>query len=343
VGTPDGKGGLGRIVAVSWSVPLDTLITDDPDEAALILQRGGLVAFPTETVYGLGGDATRAEVIARIFRAKGRPSDNPLIVHVSSAGDIGQACDNVPESALRLLEAFAPGPITVVVPRTGRVAPEVSAGLDTVAVRIPSHPIAQALIKAARIPVAAPSANRSGRPSATTWTAVRDDLDGLIDAILTGDRPEVGIESTVVDCTVDPPAVLRAGGVSLEELRRVWPGLSGQGKRFSASPGTRHPHYAPRATVEIVAGPCPTAGAAYIGLESGKRAGAPGTAAAEMAGGYAATCLVKDTEEYAHHLYNFFRQCDAAGVKTIHCQRAQEGGLGRALSDRINRAAATGP
>jgi L-threonylcarbamoyladenylate synthase len=338
VGTSHGKGGLGRIVALSWSV--DTLITDDPAEAALILQRGGLVAFPTETVYGLGGDATRTDVIADIFRAKGRPSDNPLIVHISSVEDLWQVCAKVPESALRLLDAFAPGPMTVVIPRAGRVAPEVSAGLDTVAVRIPSHPLALALIEAAGLPVAAPSANRSGRPSATTWTAVRDDLGGSIDAILTGERSEVGIESTVVDCTVDPPAVLRAGGVSLEELRRVCPTLVGQGERLSASPGTRHPHYAPHASVEIVEGPRHAAGAAYIGFETGHRAGAEGTAAVESDGEYALVCLVKDTREYAHHLYNFFRECDAAGVRTIHCQRAPEDGLGRALSDRITRAAA---
>jgi L-threonylcarbamoyladenylate synthase len=142
----------------------------------------------------------------------------------------------------------------------------------------------------------------------------------------------------VVDCTADPPAVLRAGGVSLEELRRVWPGLAGRGDRLSASPGTRHPHYAPQASVAIVEGPRHSAGAAYIGFERGHQ-----DPAAESAGEYALICLVKDTGEYAHHLYDFFRQCDRAGVGTIHCQRAPEGGLGRALSDRISRAAGASP
>ncbi|MBO6576539.1 MAG: threonylcarbamoyl-AMP synthase [Rhodothermales bacterium] len=303
-----------------------TIITDDVQEAAAIIRGGGLVAFPTETVFGLGADATQAQAVDAVFAAKGRPADNPLIVHLSDAADLASVSRSHSASASRLLEVFAPGPLTVVVPADERLAPGVTAGLGTVGVRIPAHPTALALIRAAQVPVAAPSANRSGRPSATTWQAAAEELHGRVDAVLRGERSGVGIESTVVDCVVDPPAILRAGGISLESLRSVIAGVQARGDREQASPGTRHPHYAPRARVRIVEGARPDASAAWVGMVT------PPT-------GYAMQLVVESERQYAHELYDFFRQVDAAGLAEVHCQLPPEGGLGTALRDRIRRAA----
>lgn len=304
-----------------------TRILTDPAEAGRLIRSGKLVAFPTETVFGLGADATDAHAIARLFRAKGRPSDNPLIVHLGSVDQVSDVSAEIPEAASALLSAFAPGPITVIVPRGGQIVPEVSAGLNTIGIRIPSHATARDVLRAAAVPVAAPSANRSGRPSGTTWQAVLADLDGRIDGLLMGDRPQVGIESTVVDCTGSVPVVLRLGSVSLEQLRDVAPDISETGGRTEASPGTRHPHYAPSASVIVVTAPRPRDGAAYIGSKVPE----PGYVIAEE---------VPDLESYAHALYAFFRKADAAGVKQIDCERPTDGGIGRALLDRLLRAEA---
>ena len=287
------------------------------------------MAIPTETVYGLGADATNPDAVASIFRAKGRPADNPLIVHVYDANQLGQVAERVSLAARRLLEAFAPGPITVVVPRGSAVAPSVSAGLDTVAVRIPDEPLAREVLRLAATPVAAPSANRSGRPSPTTWQAVAADLEGRVDAILRGPRCQVGIESTVVDCTTTPPSILRAGGVSLEQLRDVIPDIAPRGGREAASPGTRHPHYAPEANVRVVRQPEPSSTSAYIGLT------APPS-------GYGLVEHVDSLQAYAHALYAFFRNADRAGLERIDCQEVLPEGLGVAILDRIRRAAAAG-
>jgi L-threonylcarbamoyladenylate synthase len=304
-----------------------TRILDDPEEAAAVIRSGGLVAFPTETVYGLGADALNPDAIAAVFAAKGRPDDNPLIVHVAEVSGVSQVCDAIPPAASALLAAFSPGPLTLVVPRSERVPPSVSAGLGTVGVRIPGHPVAQALLRAARCPVAAPSANRSGRPSATTWEAVLADLDGRVDAVLRGSRPKVGIESTVVDCTGPVPAILRAGSVTLEQLRTVIPETIARGEREAASPGTRHLHYAPDARVRVVEAPSPRSTAAYIGWSR------PGD-------GYMLESLVDGLDEYAHALYDFFRRCDQAGVQEIDCEWPTDVGIGRALQDRLRRAEA---
>lgn len=293
-----------------------------------MLRRGGLAAFPTETVYGLGADATDADAVAAVFAAKGRPADNPLIVHVARAEDTAALAD-VPPLARALFEAFAPGPLTLVLPSRGVLPAAVTAGLDTVAVRVPALALARELIGAAGVPVVAPSANRSGRPSPTTWEAVRDDLGGRIDAVLVGPPTVVGIESTVVDATGSVPVVLRPGSVTLSDLRRVAPGAREAEDRLddaARSPGTRHRHYAPRTPVNILWGPHPPPrGAAYIGLER-----PPGV--------YALVLSCRTVEEYAHGLYDFFRRADAAGVTRIDAQPVREVGLGRALMDRLRRA-----
>ncbi|CAN5571836.1 L-threonylcarbamoyladenylate synthase [soil metagenome] len=309
----------------------DTLLLTSAEEAAAILRAGGTVAFPTETVYGLGADALNPETVAKVFTAKGRPSDNPLIVHLADAADIKSVAE-LNELARRLATAFMPGPLTLVLPRKDVVPDIVTAGLHTVAVRIPDEPLAQRLIELAGVPVVAPSANRSGRPSPTTWEAVQTDLDGRIAAILKGASKRIGIASTVVDVTGDVPLVLRAGGLSIEEIGRVAPDVAfytasaGEAVR---SPGLLHRHYSPKARVILVDAAHEaegSEGAAFIGLDP-------------PAGEFDLVEHCADISHYAHALFDFFRRCDAAGVKTIFAQRIAEAGLGRALMDRLRRAA----
>src|SRR5690606_21353072 len=309
---------------------MTTVLTDSPEEAASYLRRGQTVAFPTETVYGLGADAFNPDAVRLIFEAKGRPPDNPLIVHVATREQIDEVVASRSAAANRLIEGFFPGPLTVILPKSYAVPPEVTAGLETVAVRMPDHPVAQAFLRACGRPVAAPSANRSGRPSPTTWEAVRDDLDGRIGCILRGERAPLGLESTVVDCTVDPPVVLRAGAVSVEDLLEAVGELAfspARGERPTRSPGLKHRHYAPSAKVIIVDHPPDELHEqeAYIGME-------------EPENPFLHQRICSSVDEYAYELFDFFRQCDAVGIRTIYCQKVREEGLGVALMDRLRRA-----
>ncbi len=266
---------VARRIAVDPAAPDPAVIA----AAAAVLRRGGLVAFPTETVYGLGADALDPAAVARIFAAKGRPAHDPLIVHVLDAAGAAQVAAILPPAAVRLAAAFWPGPLTLVVPR-GRAVPDaVSAGLDSVAVRAPAHPVARALIAAAGVPIAAPSANRFGHTSPTTAGHVMADLAGRVDLVLDGGPADIGVESTVVDCLVDPPAVLRPGGVTLEALREVIPAIRSSAPELRAAameaaaadagggeapsgaetpplraPGLLARHYAPRARLVLVRG-----------------------------------------------------------------------------------------
>ncbi len=316
---------------------MKTRITRSPRVAAMVLRDGGLVAFPTETVYGLGADARNKHAITAIFKAKGRPPDNPLIVHLADPALLSQVAMRVPKSAQRLLARFAPGPLTVIVPRHPDVPPAVTAGLDTVAVRIPNHPVAQALLTAYGGPIAAPSANRSGRPSPTTWRAVAEELDGRIPCILRGSASPIGLESTVLDCTGSHPAILREGAISREALRGVCPQLADYNppsvKEPPRSPGQKYRHYAPTAQVVLVDQPqdVPTrraAQTAYIGLTHDGFPVRPRRVR-----------RCRDTAEYARLLFRFFRACEKHGVRWIYCQRVPETGIGRALMDRLRRAA----
>ncbi|WP_022835608.1 L-threonylcarbamoyladenylate synthase [Salisaeta longa] len=313
---------------------MKTLCTSDVERAAAVLRSGALVAFPTETVYGLGADALDAAAVASIFAAKGRPADNPLITHVASVVEARLLADVLPEAAETLLHAFAPGPLTVIVPRGPRVPDAVTAGLDTVGLRIPAHPMAQHFLQACARPVAAPSANRSGRPSPTTAAAVLEDMDGRIACVLDGGPTDAGVESTVVDCTTDPPVLLRHGACTVEALRTVCPALrvSSSAEQQARSPGTRYRHYAPQARVVPVAHPgaaAPGAQHAYIGRHAPP---------APEAFGLVAVC---DTQAaYAHRLFDFFRQADRAGCCVIFAERAPAEGLGPTINDRVARAAA---
>lgn len=230
-------------------------------EAADIIYNGGVVAFPTETVYGLGANALNDEAVEKIFNAKGRPQDNPLIVHVSSK-DINNLVKDVPEVAQKLINRFWPGPLTIILNKKEIIPNRTSANLDTIGIRMPNDKIALKLIELSRCPIAAPSANISGRPSPTEVERCVEDLSGRIDYILGGERSNVGVESTIVDCTVDPPMVLRPGGVTLEMLQEVCEDIkidkAIQGKPDEnlkpKAPGMKYRHYAPKAKLKIIKG-----------------------------------------------------------------------------------------
>lgn len=310
-----------------------TDLTTSPSEAAEYLRRGKLVAFPTETVYGLGADAFRPESVRRIFEVKERPSDNPLIVHVATRDQIYEVAASVPHVAEQLLEEFAPGPLTLILPKRDDLSTVVTAGLETVGVRMPDLAITQDFLEACDTPVPAPSANRSGRPSPTTWEAVQTDLGGRIECILQGGRTEAGVESTVVDCTTTPVTVLRPGAVSVEDLKFVVGSVAvgTESDTGIRSPGTRHRHYAPAAQVCLVQHPSEANGGsntAYIGLDEP-------TEIQE----FGVTHIEQSTSSYAHDLFHVFRECDRRGYDVIYAQTVDPEGLGRALNDRLRRAA----
>lgn len=313
-----------------------TRLTNSPAEAAAFIKGGGIVAFPTETVYGLGADVFNDAAIRKVFDAKQRPADNPLIAHVAEAGDINLLSERISPAAQRLVDAFFPGPLTLVLPKSASVPLLATAGLNTIGIRMPEHPTARAFLRSCAVPIVAPSANLSGRPSPTTWQAVFEDLYGRVDCILQGDPTEIGIESTVVDCSVDPPAVLRKGAVSIEQLREVVPAITDWNADaaglISRSPGMRHRHYTPAAEVIILERqqqPEGTERDAYIGLSP-------------RLGTFKLMRVCSTPEEYASSLFEFFRECDRAGIVKIFCESVKEEGIGAALMDRIRRASGTG-
>ncbi|MBO0859691.1 MAG: threonylcarbamoyl-AMP synthase [Chloracidobacterium sp.] len=316
---------------------MKTTITPSPSIAARFIERGEVVAFPTETVYGLGANIFNEEAVRKIFIAKERPADNPLIAHIFDLSQLDEITSGVTETAAKLIRAFFPGPLTLILPRNERVPAVATAGLNTIGVRMPKDPITRQFLRACGVPVVAPSANISGRPSPTTWQAVRADLNGRISCILKGDRTKIGLESTVVDSSGEAPVILRAGAVTLEELLKVIPQIivstiSGEGDSdIPKSPGMKHRHYAPKAKVVLASFPqyfVPTNSSAYIGLIA-----PPDVAVFDR------VLICKGVEEYARELFNFFRDCDDRGIETIFCQTVDEKGLGLALMDRIRRAA----
>ena len=320
----------------------------DIAEAGKILKDGGLVGIPTETVYGLAANALDGAAAAKIFQAKGRPMDNPLIVHISEFSQIGRLVEAVPEQARLLAERFWPGPLTMVLPKSPLIPDEVSAGLGTVAVRFPRHPVARAVIDAAGLPLAAPSANLSGRPSPTTAEHVMADLSGKIDAVLDGGPCSVGVESTVITLAVSPPRLLRPGGITLEQLRAVLEEvvldqavmnpLSAGAK--AASPGMKYQHYSPKANVIILDGSL----ASYRDYVNSHREA--GTAAlcytGEEAGlGVPAVCYGEenDSGEQARELFDALRRLDDIRAKTVYARCPEPKGVGLAVYNRLIRAA----
>lgn len=321
---------------------------DAIDRAAEFLRRGALVAFPTETVYGLGADAFDDQAVARIFQAKGRPADNPIIVHVADTWDVSRVAAFIPEIASALMNAFWPGPLTLILPRRENLSPLVAAGLPTVAVRMPNHPVALALIRAAGLPVAAPSANLSGRPSPTLGSHVATDLDGRIAAVLDAGSTGMGIESTVLDLTGGAPAILRPGGVTAEDLAQVLgrlplPGPVGAGGK---SPGTRYRHYSPGIPVYLVEGERDKVRRAVCKLLAELIAAGRTPSvlcATEHASGYGVPAVTygswNDAAGLGRTLYAALRAMEERGAGAIVAEGVAESGLGKAVMDRLRRAA----
>jgi L-threonylcarbamoyladenylate synthase len=312
-------------------------------QAAAVLRAGGLVAFPTETVYGLGAHALDAAAVGRIFAAKGRPAHNPLIVHVAAAADVGKVAADWPASAARLAERFWPGPLTLVLPKKAQVPDVVTAGGPTVAVRVPAHPVALALLEAAGVPVAAPSANRSSRLSPTRAAHVLRDLEGRIDLVLDGGPCAGGIESTVLDLTADPPRLLRPGLVSLAELEATLGPLAlpagvTEGSALP-SPGMLSRHYAPRTPLECVAG----GGRERVEelCRQGCRVGwVPWGLPLATPSGVVVRTLRADPAGYAAGLYAALHDLDAAGLDRIVVGLPPDTVEWQAVRDRLRRASA---
>lgn len=322
--------------------------------AGKIIREGGLVAFPTETVYGLGGDALNRESSRKIYEAKGRPSDNPLIVHICRLEDINGIVSELPESAVRIAEAFWPGPLTMILPKSDRVPFETTGGLDTVAVRFPSHPAAQRLIAYGGGYIAAPSANLSGRPSPTTAEYVIQDMEGRIDMILDGGEVGIGLESTIVDLTVEPPQILRPGYVTQEMLCRILGEvdtdvtiLRDDSGHAPKAPGMKYRHYAPKGELVIVEG-APDRVAAYINSRTaedglrGERTGVIGTEESmERYHAHVVKCLGSrgDRDSIARNLYLVLRQMDDEKVTKIYSEGFAADGFGQAIMNRLLKAA----
>ncbi|MFZ3578595.1 L-threonylcarbamoyladenylate synthase [Virgibacillus sp. DJP39] len=334
---------------IRWNLHGITKINNrEIKEAARFLRDGMTVAFPTETVYGLGADATSKEAVAKIFEAKGRPADNPLIAHVATKKQLEALVDNLPESAEKLIDAFSPGPITFVLPSNGTCAENVTAGLSTVAIRIPDHPVAIQLLKEVDIPIAAPSANLSGKPSPTTadhvWMDLNEKINGLIDGGTTG----VGLESTVIDCTGEIPIILRPGGITMSQIEEVVgkvlvdPALANKSEK-PKSPGMMYTHYAPEAPLWLIAGSVDKL-QEIIGYQqqSGKRVGV--MASDETANALQADQVVKlgsseNLTQVAINLYPGLRSFKQATIDLILCETFSEKGIGQAIMNRLEKAA----
>lgn len=338
------------------------------DEAAKVLQNGGLVAFPTETVYGLGGNALHREASKHIYAAKGRPSDNPLIVHIAELSRLEQIAARVPESAWLMAKAYWPGPLTMIFPKADCIPRETTGGLDTVAVRFPSHPVALELIRRSGIPVAAPSANLSGRPSTTTARHCMEDLTGRVDMILDGGSCDIGLESTILDMSGDQPRLLRPGAVTREMIAETLgmvpeedvalKGPLAPGVKPKA-PGMKYRHYAPEAPMVIVTdreGNGKTA-ETILRLIREKEAAQPGIRTAVIctdecrqeldrkgfcpAGHILKTCgSRKDKDAIAHNLFELLREMDEEDAGFIIAEGCSEEDLGQAVMNRMKKAAA---
>lgn len=326
------------------------ILTENEIElAAQILRTGGLVGIPTETVYGLGADGTDPRAVARIFKAKGRPQDNPLILHIPDVTWLPRCCREIPPEAYLLAQNFWPGPMTMVLYRAETVPDVVTAGLDTVGVRCPGHALCRRMIALADVPIAAPSGNLSGRPSPTSADAMLEDMDGRIDAIVDGGRCGVGVESTIIDLTCKPPRLLRPGGITLEQLRAVLgevevdgavtrPLAKGEKPR---APGMAYRHYAPKAPVTVVTGDA-RRGADYIALHAGEGDGI--ICFDEYKLHFSQPCVrtigsVGDKGQQARQIFDVLRSFDRTDVPAIWAQCPDTAELGLAITNRLSKAA----
>lgn len=324
------------------------------NEAGETIRKGGLVAFPTETVYGLGANALDSEAVKKIFIAKGRPQDNPLIVHVSSAV-IDDLVEEVPKIAKDMMNKFWPGPLTLIMKKSSKIPDVTSAGLSSIGIRMPSNPVAKELIKNAGVPIAAPSANVSGRPSPTNIEMCIEDLIGRVDYIIGGENCKVGLESTIVDCTVEPPCILRPGGITLEMLKEIHediyidPAIMNkvEGDFKPKAPGMKYRHYAPKAPVKIISGDLQKTIAKineivqnYI--DADKKVGIMAT---DESAPYYSKAIVKslgsrkNLSNIGENLFKTLREFDNENVDIILSEAFEEKGLGIAIMNRLKKAA----
>lgn len=338
------------------------------DEAAAVLRKGGLVAFPTETVYGLGGNAFLKDASQKIYAAKGRPSDNPLIVHISDLSQLEQIATRIPESARLMAERYWPGPLTMIFPRADCIPPETTGGLDTVAVRFPSHPVAMELIRRAGVPVAAPSANLSGRPSTTTARHCVEDLTGRVDLILDGGSCQIGLESTILDMSDETPRLLRPGAITREMIADTLGALPEEDVALKGplapgvkpkAPGMKYRHYAPQAPMVIVTDPSCNGKTAetILKLFRQKQNEQPQSRIAVICteecraeltqkGLSPADCILKTCgsrihkEAIAHNLFELLREMDTEHADFIITEGCSEEDLGQAVMNRMKKAAA---
>mgnify|MGYP002535776428 CR=1 FL=1 len=325
------------------------IIEDQISAAADILRQGGLVGIPTETVYGLGANALDAEAVNKIFEAKGRPQDNPLIIHIPGPQWLPRYCEDVPPLAYTLARKFWPGPLTMILKRKPIVPDATTAGLDTVGVRCPDHQVTLSIIREAGVPVAAPSANTSGRPSCTTAADVMEDMEGKIDAVVDGGPCQVGVESTILDLTCDPPRLLRPGGLPLEELERLIgkievdkavTGMLEEGEKPRA-PGMKYRHYAPKAPVTVVTGGA-KASARYLLTHAGEKSGIICfDEFTRLFDGHIVHPLgaSDDKRAQAQHVFDALRTFDETNVGEIWAQCPDSKGLGLAIGNRLKKAA----
>jgi L-threonylcarbamoyladenylate synthase len=313
---------------------MKTILTDNSKQAAKFILKSEVVAFPTETVYGLGANAFDEKAVKEIFKMKGRPQDNPLIVHISAKNQVNLIASGVSTVARELIKKYFPGPLTVILKKNEIIPDIVTAGLDSIAVRMPSSKPARELIRASGVPIAAPSANISGSPSPTTFRHVLEDFNGKVPCILIGSKSKYGIESTVIDCTGDTPVVLRPGIITLEELRKIDKRIKLIKRKGKAkSPGTKYRHYSPKAKVVIVK-KIPKSklnkSSAYIGIQS---------LLPVFGGKLGMYRHCRTNLEYAKLMFSFFRECDGKGIKTIYAEKIEERGIGLAVMNRLKKAA----
>lgn len=320
------------------------------EKAGKIIAGGGLVAFPTETVYGLGASAFREDSVKKIYEAKGRPSDNPLIVHIADVTDIDRLTAECSEKARALIEAFMPGPFTVILKKSGAIPDTVTAGMDTVAVRYPENETAQRLIRAAGVPIAAPSANLSGKPSPTEARHVIDDMTGRIDAVIDGGSCDVGVESTIVDASGVIPVLLRPGGITYEQIKSVVPEAVidpdilrslNEGER-PRCPGMKYKHYAPEAEVTVVEGDMAAVRRKIGELleENADKVCGVLTMSENAYDSAVILCGGKTNREYARNLFAMLREFDRLGVEVVFAEFEERDGYGLAVRNRLYKAAA---
>ena len=323
-------------------------------EAAEIIKNGGTVVFPTETVYGLGADGLNSEAVKKIFEAKGRPQDNPLIIHVSSK-DLNLYAEEVPQIANKLVEKFWPGPLTIILKKKDIVPNETSASLDSIGIRMPNNEIALKLIELSETTIAAPSANISGRPSPTDLQRCVEDLDGKVDCILGGEQSDIGVESTIVDCTVNPPLVLRPGGVTLEMLREIDPNINidpaimkkPEPNLKPKAPGMKYRHYAPKAKVTIVSGNKKNTiekikEMVHYNIEKKKKVCILTVDENEKEyseGIKISLGSLNDLSTVARNLFETLRKCDDIDADVVFAESFEQKGVGIAIMNRLNKAA----